>query len=36
MKLSETFTEFRVFAFRYRTIDENVELAENKIGAIFN
>ena len=36
MKVSETFREFRVFVFRYRAITENAELAENKIGGIFD
>ena len=33
---SKTFREFRVFVFRYRAITENAELAENKIGVIFD
>ena len=33
---SETFREFRVFVFIYRTITENAESAEDKIGVIFD
>ena len=36
MELFETFREFRVFVFRYRATDENVELEENKIPVIFH
>ena len=30
------FSQFRVFVFRYRATTENTELAENKIGVIFD
>ena len=36
MKVFETFREFCVFAFTYRAITKNAELAENKIGVIFD
>ena len=36
MKVFETFHEFHVFVFTYRAITENAELAENKIGVIFD
>ena len=36
MELFETFREFRVFVFKYRATDENVELEENKIRVIFH
>ena len=36
MKLFKTFREFRVFDFRYRATNENAELEENKIRAIFD
>ena len=36
MKVFETFHEFRVFVFTYKAITKNVELAENKIGVIFD
>ena len=36
MKVFETFREFRVFVFTYWAITKNAELAENKIGVIFD
>ena len=36
MKLFETFREFRVFISRYKDINENAELKENKIRVIFD
>ena len=32
----KTFRQFRVFVFWYKAITENAELAENKIGVIFD